>query len=174
MDTLRIDDLARLLGRASGRRRFVLGLAVGAVGITARGPGVVAAGKRRRKKVRRNTFGCVDVGGFCNTAGQCCSGVCQGKKGKRRCRAHDTGGCRAGFQDTTCDTEANPGTDVLCTTSAGNEGYCNTTTGNAGFCAYSGGTYPCAKDAECQEIYGPQAACIRCDQETGGTTCAHA
>lgn len=164
MDTLRIDDLARLLGRTSGRRRLVLGLAVGAVGLTARGPGEVAARKRRKEKVRRNAFGCVDVGGFCKNAGQCCSGICEGKKGKQKCRAHDGGtGCRAGLVEDGCGGAV----DVECTTSTGQTGICNTTTGNAGYCIGIGGVSPtpgCTKDADCRALCGADAAvCIVCE-----------
>ena len=174
MNQNRTAVVTRSLTRVPTRRDVVRGLVGAGFGLgAARLPGVVAA-KRKRRRIRRNAFGCVDVGGYCKGDEHCCSGNCAGKPGQKRCRAHDTGGCQAGLQDTTCATEANPGTDVPCTTSAGNAGFCNTTTGNAGFCAYSGGTYPCAKDAECQEIYGPRAACIRCDTETGGTTCANA
>jgi len=175
MDTLRFDDLARLLGRTSGRRRLVLGLAGSAVGLTAGGSGEVAARKRKRK-VRFNAFGCVDVGRSCTSADQCCSGICRGKKGKKRCKAHDTGGCRPGIQDTTCGTDANPGTNVPCTTASGNpNGLCGTTTGNAGYCLQSGECRACARDAECREFcQDERAACIRCDDcpETGGTSCA--
>ncbi len=99
MDDARFDALARAPGTT---RRHVLGglLGVG-LGGGARSPDAATA-ERRRRRVRRNAFGCVSAGEFCKHAGQCCSGVCRGKKGKKRCRAHDTGGCAAGQRDVNC------------------------------------------------------------------------
>lgn len=175
MDKNRFDAVTRSLGGVPSRRTLLRALAGAGFGLgIAHPPYAGAARKKRKPRITRNAFGCVDVGRFCKRADQCCSGVCAGKPGKKRCRAHDTGGCRPGAQDGSC-TE--PATDVPCTTSAGNtDGYCNTTTGGAGFCAYSGGCFACTRDAQCQELYGPRAACIRCDKcaDTGGTSCAHA
>jgi hypothetical protein len=67
------------------------------------------------------------------------------------------------------------GEDVFCTSSAGAFGVCDTTTGNAAYCAVDAGCFPCAKDADCQQICGPAAACIVCAGKecfgTGGTAC---
>jgi hypothetical protein len=170
MDANRFDRLTRSVATPASRRSVLaaLGVAVAAV------PPTVNARKRKRRKVRRNAFGCVDVGGFCKNGGQCCSGICTGKKGKKKCRAHDAQGCQPGVQDTTCD--ATGGADVTCTTSSGaTDGVCGTTTGRAGYCLFSGGCFPCTKDAECQEFCGPRAACILCDDCTndGGTSCVN-
>jgi hypothetical protein len=114
--------------------------------------------------------GCKNVGRKCQRARQCCSGVCEGKKDKKRCRAHDTGGCRAGQRSTGCGGSV----DIDCTTSADLLGACQTTTGNAGFCAASGDCFRCRKDADCRAVCGPRAACVRCEEScsgVGGTAC---
>ena len=144
-------------------RRLVLGGFTAALGLgTARLPDVAIA--KKRKKVKRNAFGCVNVGKFCKNAGQCCSGVCRGKKGKKKCKAHDAGdGCHAGDQTDSCG-----GTVAIgCMTATGEEdGLCNTTTGTAPYCSSEAfGSFlctDCSKDVECQELCGPAAACIRC------------
>jgi hypothetical protein len=134
--------------------------------------GVAAKKKRKnkkRKKIKRNAFGCVNVGNFCQNSGHCCSGICQGKKGKKKCKAHDSGDCQAGQREEACGGE-----DVFCTSSAGGLGVCDTTTGNAAYCAVSAGCFACAKDADCRGVCGPAAACIVCAGEcddTGGTAC---
>jgi hypothetical protein len=51
--------------------------------------------RKRRRKVKFNEFGCVDVGKFCKKSHQCCSGICQGKMGKKRCKSHDRGTCQS-------------------------------------------------------------------------------
>ena len=58
--------------------------------------------------------GCKNVGRKCQRARQCCSGVCRGKKDKKRCKAHDSGGCRGGQRSTGCGGSV----DIDCTSSA--------------------------------------------------------
>jgi hypothetical protein len=168
MDAHRFDALARALAPGATRRHVLGGLlGVGLGGGAARPPDAATAEKRRRR-VRRNAFGCVNVGGFCKNAGQCCSGVCRGKKGRKRCRAHDTGGCAAGQRDVNCG-----GQDVPCTSAAGHAGVCETTTGNAPYCASGLWIVPCATDRECRRYCGPRAACLRCGYYSAGQpTCA--
>jgi hypothetical protein len=119
-----------------------------------------AAKKRRKrqnkKKVRRNAFGCVNVGGFCKTSDQCCSGICTGKKSKKQCRAHDTQGCQAD-QDA-CAEDFGTGCPEVPTAS------CFRTTGDAGFCGFfeAGACVACTKDADCLAAAGPIAACVVC------------
>lgn len=128
--------------------------------------------KKKKKKVTFNDFGCVNVGGICKNASQCCSGICKGKKGKKKCQAHDAQGCQAGQREEICGGDA---VNVPCTSSAGEEdSVCDTTTGNAGYCTFNGDCFPCSKDADCQEFCGPAAACMICADfcaETGGTAC---
>jgi len=163
MDANQFDGLARLVGRASPRRRFVVGLALSPlVGfVAARRPDDAPARKRHKRKKRKqpkpNAFGCLDVGKACKNNQQCCSDICQGKKGRKRCKAHDTGGCPAGSLSGQCGGET-----LSCRTVSGVVGRCETTTGNAGYCAGGGDCFACTKDAECQAVCGPRAACAKC------------
>jgi hypothetical protein len=165
MDTDRFDLLSRTVARVLPRRSVAGILGVSALVL----PGLVDAGKKKRKKkVKRNEFGCVNVGRFCKRDDQCCSGICDGKQGKKRCRAHHSGDCQAG-------QDACAGSLVPCTTATGDAGFCVRTTGNAGYCSFSGRctTPACQKDADCQDLCGPQAACIVCDGDchSGRTVC---
>jgi hypothetical protein len=172
MDASRFDILARSLTDLSARRALVRGLA--ALGLQAAGV-PSGAGAKRRKKPKRNAFGCLNVGQPCRGHGaKCCSGICQGKKPKKgdkdksRCVAHDTGGCQAGQQGAFCG-----GANVPCTTSTGSPGVCDTTTGNAGYCAFTTTCSRCSKDADCRPVCGRGAACVKCATciEDGGTRC---
>jgi hypothetical protein len=116
--------------------------------------------KKRKKKIRRNTFGCVDVGNFCKNGGQCCSGICQGKKGKKKCQGHDEGSCQAN-QDSCSETP------FPCITSTGESGVCTITTGKAPYCNTTGACFPCRKDADCVPFCGPHAACMVCATQCG-------
>jgi hypothetical protein len=167
------DNLIRSL---TGSRRRLLG---GGVALVAGQLGVFGAGakkkrkKRKLKKAKPNAFGCLDVGKACKNESQCCSNLCQGKKGKKHCQAHDQSTCQAGQTLETCDGEAN----VSCTTSGGGPGLCLSTTGNAGYCFASGDCFACTKDADCEPACGPGAACIVCAEPCfarGGTFCAGA
>ena len=167
MDGSHFDHMIRSL--ASSRRSLLSGaLALGAgwFGV----PGTEAKKKRKPKKAQPNDFGCLNVGAACKTSGQCCSGICKGKNGKLRCRAHGTGTCGVGQTIGFCGGE-----NVGCAIGGGNPtGVCGTTTGNAGFCVGGGDCFACSKDEECRPFCGPGAACVRCERcaETGGTMCA--
>lgn len=172
MDGKQFDDMLR---RSMQPRRSLFGWAlVGATALLAT-PGVDARKKRKRKKQKpiasANEFGCLNVGDPCTSEAQCCSGICTGAKGKRRCQAHDTGGCTAGETFSGCG-----GADIACTIGPGEAGLCATTTGNAGFCMGPPTDYPCTTDLDCQlangGVLGPRAACIRCDDAPRGTLCA--
>ncbi len=175
MDYNRLAIMTPSLASVPSRRDILRGLAGAGLGLgVARLPAVVAAKRQRKKKVKRNAFGCVDVGDLCTRADQCCSGICQGKKGKKRCRAHDTGTCQTGGTSESCD--ATGGGDVPCTTSLGFPGgFCETTTGGASFCAISGDCFGCTTDADCQKFCGPRAACIVCPDCAGdiATSCVN-
>jgi hypothetical protein len=133
--------------------------------------------KRRKKTPQLNAFGCLNVGQKCRGKDAlCCSGKCAGKKPKRgrkdrrTCVAHDTGGCPKGDPSEACGGDV----ETVCTAATGLEGVCDRTTGNAGFCTVSGDCFPCRKDADCQPLCGPEAACIRCEETcsgVGGTAC---
>lgn len=165
MDTHHFDDVVRSL-TAGFSRRTALGLALGGW-IGALDVRDTAAKKRKKKKPKFNEFGCIDVGKFCKNANQCCSGICQGKKGKKKCKAHDTGDCAPGAIPFACD-----GTEVPCTTSAGVPGSCGATTGNAGYCFSNLLDVECTSDTACQAEAGPRAACVKCPTMSEGALCA--
>ena len=165
MDRDRFDHLARSLATLLTRRRLAGVFGLGALAL----PGLIGAKKRhkqkRKKKIKRNDFGCVNVGKFCKRNGQCCSGICRGKKSKKKCKAHDTGGCQAALHEADCG-----GVDVPCVTSTGEEGVCDATTGKAPYCTRRGDCFACSKDADCAPFCGPQGACIICSG-CGSTAC---
>ena len=172
MNDLTFDRLVRALTQEHSRRgatRLLGGLAAGSVlGVV--GHGEVVAKKHKHTKIKRNEFGCVNVGDACQNDGQCCSGICQGKKGKAKCKAHDVDVCHAG-QDS-CGVDSFP-----CTIPGGpDQAFCYTTTGNAGYCgAAGGGCVDCTKDADCLTFCGAGAACIQClpclNTTVSGTAC---
>jgi hypothetical protein len=135
-------------------RRAAL-LPLGAVGLALPGIGGAKRRKRKTRKVKRNSFGCVNVGSICKNDKQCCSGICRGKQGKRKCKAHDTWGCSAGL-------DACVGPYQECLIAGSEDGICYTTTGNAGYCANWALCVPCTQDADCRKYCGPAAACVHC------------
>jgi hypothetical protein len=148
-----------------------LGLGLGIIGRA--DPGAARKHKRKKRKKRKNKqkittnyFGCVDVGGFCQNADQCCSGICTGEKNQKTCQAHNQSICQPG-----ANVCAPPYID--CTTTDGDPGVCSTTTGNTGYCARSGDCFPCKRDVDCEPIYGKGSACAICTVcgVTGGTIC---
>jgi hypothetical protein len=171
MDATRFDNLTRSLQRLAPRRAAlsVLGGSLAAL-LPRLGRDDASAKKNRKKskkKVKFNDFGCVNVGSLCKNNGQCCSGICKGKKGKKKCKAHDQSTCLAG--QTACG-----GAVIDCVTPLGQQGFCETTTGNAGYCQVDGGCFACTKDADCVPFCGPEAACIVCEngcEEEGNTLC---
>jgi hypothetical protein len=180
MDEHHFDRFAQSLAQASTSRRDVLKklIVAGLGAATIHLPAATDAKKRRKRKKKAkpatpNAFGCIDVGDRCTSATQCCSGICEGKKSRQTCRAHDEGGCTAGAQEEYCG-----GADVACTTSAGAPGRCGTTTGNAAYCSTVTSCYFCKTDVDCQlaagGVLGPRAACIQCAEcsRSGGTACA--
>jgi hypothetical protein len=163
MDAAHFDRLTRSLAVPSPRRTILAGL-VGLRGGLASSRNAHAARnhrKRKKKKITRNAFGCVNVGGFCRRASQCCSGICR----KQRCRAHDTAGCPA-------EADQCAGTIVSC----GAGGRCFRTTGEASFCGGEGDCVVCQTDAQCvRRGFGTGAACVVCatcaQGDNAGTAC---
>jgi hypothetical protein len=167
VDRDRFDALIRSLGATASRRSFGRALAGGGLGaLLNSGLGALAVdAKQRKKKLEKNAFGCVDVGGKCRGKnGNCCSGLCQGKKrkkGKRdtsTCVAHNTGICIAEADSCTA------GAEVACHPS-NPSCFCTRTTGNAAFCAaFSGGAAGhcrvCREDKDCEPEFGAGAACL--------------
>ena len=176
MDSTRFDDVTRAISPLLSRR----GLA-GLLGLAALGAAGSAKAKRKRKKRKKkkqgqnpkpqvtlNQFGCVNVGDFCESAAQCCSGICT----KSRCQAHDVDICRTGQTSVFCTDGA---TNTSCTGGGGGGGLCATTTGNAAFWATDRKCFTCKKDADCQpaSVCGAGAACVICTNcdDAGGTAC---
>jgi hypothetical protein len=179
MNDHRFDAIARSLATGPSSRRGMLGMALGGVlsilGLAGARTSAAAGAEAA------NAFGCLAVGRKCfGHDAACCSGRCSGKRPKkgqpdrRRCAAHNTGGCTAGQDFCT-------GPDVPC----GTGGACYRTTGDASFCALNGGTAPpsstctvCTTDASCEtQGFGPGAACLVCASCTAvsgnsGTACA--
>lgn len=166
MDTDRFDHLTRSISTLLSRRTLASALGLGALAL----PSLVGARKKKRKKkktVTFNDFGCVNVGGFCKNSDQCCSGICQGKKDKKTCQAHDADVCTG--QDG-CIGDLQP-----CTTAAGTPSLCVLTTGNAGYCQSNAFCFDCTRDADCVPFCGTGAACIvcaECLEEGPQTACA--
>lgn len=178
MDTTQFDRLARELSGVTSRRTTLGAVTLGALSlVTAVHLPEVSAKKRRRKTPPLGAFGCLNVGTKCRGNDMlCCSGICSGKKpkkgqkDKRVCAAHDTGGCEAGQGSAFCGGNAGGGRG--CTTATGAFGICQTTTGNAGYCRAGDVEVACTRDADCQPLLGPHAACIVCAGAAGGTICS--
>jgi hypothetical protein len=173
MESHRIDTLVRSLTRSRRAVGGALGLGAMTWPIWLDAKKKRARKKRKKRKHKRknsenkevtfNEFGCVDVGGYCENAEQCCSGICEGEQGETTCRAHDASTCQA-------DQDSCAGDMTPCTTSTGVvTGRCVRTTGKASYCfGGAGDCFACAKDSDC----GPQAACIVCGGcEPPGTAC---
>jgi hypothetical protein len=175
MDASRFDWLTRTLTNPASRRVLVRSLTAAALGLAAtRFPDGSEAKKKRKKKLTRNAFGCVDVGGKCRgNSGNCCSGICtgkkpkQGQKDKSTCVAHNVGECQAG--DDFC-----LGNNASC----GLFGTCLRTTGRGSYCGKAGGQCAeCTRDTDCEADFGPGAACVVCAiecEDTGQTLCVSA
>lgn len=163
----RYATVTNALTRVPSRRDVLRGLAAVAFGLgVARRPDLAAAkkGKKRKKKAkppRPNQYGCLSVGATCQNAGQCCSGVCEGKK----CRAHGVGTCK---QDApgVCTASESQVPQLTCTNN-GDSCYCFRTTAGSNYCAASPAATgdprcaDCAKDADCEVLgYPAGSACI--------------
>lgn len=155
MDAEQFDTLTRSLTDRRSRRGALAAALGGALGVASLAG--TDSGKKKKKKPKFNEFDCVNVGDFCKNSSQCCSGLCKGKKGKKRCSAHDSSTCLAG-QSTCVDPVGVP-----CVSSTGaNTASCEVTTGNAPYCTADGDCFACTKDADCVPFCGAQAACIKC------------
>lgn len=150
-----------LTGRPSRRDvlrgLFGAGLGLGSPRLAELADAKKRKGSKQKRKARPNEFGCLEVGDPCQNAGQCCSGICQGKKGKKRCRAHGTGTCQQNLPGLCSD----PPTIALCN---GSESCaCLTSTAKSNFCAQLGSPVciACRKDADCEAAGLPAgSACL--------------
>ena len=192
MDHHHFDTLTRLVGTAASRRGLVRSLAGGLSALQAWPLGALDIEakhnhhqKHKKKPEQKppappppfNAFGCLDVGQPCQgDSTLCCSGICD--PGPSTCVAHNAGACSP--ETGACSV----GAPVPCHPSNPLCG-CHRTTGNAGFCGdFTGVDDPaqlcrfCKKDTDCQEEFGPGAACIVLDRvctltcaATGTTAC---
>jgi hypothetical protein len=164
VDASLFDALARAFIQEPSRRGLLSGLGAAALSVSAlRRPWSAEAKKKRKKKLKKNEFGCVNVGGKCKgNSANCCSGICEGKKPKKgkkdksRCVGHNESNCQV--EDDACT-----GLPVGCTTTAGVGGLCVLTTGNAPYCLADEVCSPCTKDTDCVGVCGAGAACVVCD-----------
>jgi hypothetical protein len=169
MDNRRFDAWTKAFtADQTNRRTTLLGTTSAALGLLiARFPDSADAKKRKKKRKKKlvlNEFGCVDVGGKCRgNDGNCCSGVCQGKKPKKgkkdksACVAHNTGGCT--LERNVCVT--GDGEESAC----GQQRFtvCTETTGSDAFCANidTAECRICNTDADCEAQGFPiGSACI--------------
>ena len=115
MDLQRFATLTRTLSSIPSRRDVVRGLVGAGLGLgMGRFAGPARAKKAKPKsKPKPNEYGCLEVGDVCNRAGQCCSGICKGKPGKKTCPGPTTPGtCEirtnrdSAWRQTPCSTSA--------------------------------------------------------------------
>jgi hypothetical protein len=174
--------LTRAVAGLPSRRSLLSGLTGLGLGLgAARLPDIATAKKRRHKKrklkVKRNFFGCVEVGNPCANASDCCSGICDGKKGKKTCQVHGAGTCDQ-EADGYCqaeDPELTACNDVpgcLCWRTTSDSQFCGDLNGESGSsCAV------CRKDADCEALGFPAgSACVpvgggNCSPSPCGTAC---
>jgi hypothetical protein len=183
MNHHRVPTWPRTVTRLPSRRDVLRGLAGAGPGLgIARLPDLVAAKKKHKRKKNEkqpkpNAFGCFNVGAACKTEEQCCSGICEGKKGKRQCRAHGTGTCDQ--QDPGICEAGSPllaicnGGECLCFRTTGGSKYC----ADAGFVRTHNQCADCQKDADCLALGFPAgSACapiggdFACAETCGGGT----
>jgi hypothetical protein len=159
MDSSHFDGLTRSLAKS---RRLLLG---GALALAGGGLGVANADGRKKHKNKRkrdkrpkpNAFGCLDVGAACKRSEQCCSGICEGKKGKRKCAAHDTSVCNADSDICAAGQGGQCGiynANCLCVSTTGAAPFCGDFTTPSILCR------ECSQDMDCEEEFGLGAACV--------------
>ena len=155
MDQHHLAVVTRSLTRVPSRRDVLRGLVGAGLGLAmARFPIVVAAKRKRRKKkkARPNAFGCLEVGDPCQNADQCCSGICEGKKGTRRCRARGVGTCdQQALGWCRADTlKCNNSQDCACIRTTAGSNFCvQLNVPDEEICA------DCQRDADCEVLGFP-------------------
>ena len=161
----RLDTLLRSLRGAPSRREVLRGLAATGFGIGLAASPQLGEGKPKRRKKRKrpkpakpNQYGCLEVSDPCRNATQCCSGICAGKPGRKRCRGHHTGSCSQQGQGV-C-TDPNPELQQCITTNC----FCLRTTAGSNFCGNWFGYKACStckRDTDCQALGFPVgSACV--------------
>ncbi len=163
MNGNRFDVLTAQMTNASSRRDVMRALASLGMGVGAAwrigGAGAKRKRKKKGKKAKSNAFGCLNVGKSCKSAEQCCAGICEGKKGGKRCGAHGAGTCNQAAEGA---CEAAFPTQTACNNNVNCR--CLRTTAGSNFCADLGGQLSCAdcrKDADCEALGLPAgSACL--------------
>ncbi len=149
------------------RRDVLRGLAAAGIGLGLTSiPTVTEAKPKRPKKRKRpkpakpNQFGCLEYNDPCRKHTQCCSGICTGKPGRKRCRAHGAGTCSQ-QDEGVCTTPDNPGA-LRCNSNP--RCFCFETTGGNNFCGAWFDYRACAscrRDKDCEAIGFPAgSACV--------------
>jgi hypothetical protein len=165
MDQTRFDTWTRELAQTSPlvSRRWAMARVAGAAltGLA------VFAGIDRTTEAA----GCKRVDEPCKRAGQCCSGICNGKRGKKKCRGHGAGTCKRN-QDV-CATSFPEG--ERCNNEA--NCLCLQTTSGTSFCANPGSNgvacTNCKRDADCRQLGFPEgSACVVVSTGWCSGTCA--
>ena len=143
MDRQAFDDLTRWLARARSRRKVVRGSGAAVLGVF----WGLATWNRAAAVCKSNRQRCQD-------GGECCSGTCKRKKGKKRCRA--TPGARGCTIEHACGA-ACPGDP---------NGFCALRLNDKPFCFIIGKCEACTSDADCIEFSGgnPKARCVQCPE----------
>jgi hypothetical protein len=157
MDGTRFDGLVKALTSESRSRRSVLRLAAALAGLLA----FAGAGQQAAAACKQNRRPC--TGG-----NQCCSGVCRGPRGNKKCRAApgqgtctiETNTCVIGGQAAACD----PGLTGTCS--------CYRRPNGAAFCA-DNTTFDCLPCAQCPVgttcVRARNGICVSCPVGTGAT-----
>lgn len=165
----------RITRSFSPSRRALVGVALTALAGQVV-PATAGAKKRKRRKPSRegrpNQFGCRSTGQSCKSARQCCSSICQGKRGKRTCRAHHTGTCDQSL-DGICKTpepaaiSCNGSMDCGCGRSTAGTNVCFAYSTTGDYCA------GCRTDADCEAAgYPAGAVCLDMTEGVCDGNCA--
>jgi hypothetical protein len=162
----RLADVWRSLRDVPSRRDVLRGLTAAGLGLgLAALPELGEAKPKRRKKRKRpkpakpNQYGCLEVNDPCRRHTQCCSGICTGKPGKKRCRAHGTGTCNQRAPgiceaDNPALTFCNNSPTCVCVRTTAGSAFCGEGNLEVSRCA------PCKRDADCVALgLPPGSAC---------------
>jgi hypothetical protein len=160
MDGHRFDRLTRALTRTASRRSLVAMALVTAPGwLTPLESGAKTTGKDKPKRPKPNQYGCLAVGARCKRASQCCSSRCNGKPGKKTCRAHGTGTCKQGGPGL-CQVPADEIPLVTCNNIP--TCLCARTTAGSNYCFNNAADVEpctdCRDDADCEALGYPRGS----------------
>jgi hypothetical protein len=163
VDQYRFAAVTRSLTELPSRRDVLRGLAGIGLGMT-RLPLLASATKRTQSEAapKPNKYGCLEIGDPCKRAGQCCSGICKRKNGKKKCRAHGTGTCDQQKPGVCTATFLDP--EIFDCNFRSGKCSCYATTAGSKYCAALGTSSRCAdckKDTDCEKLgYPPGSACV--------------